>query len=230
MKKAMLFILICAFVLSSCRFSPKEETPAASSAQDTEEASKRTTEQLTETSSETATEAETEAPTPPQIDVPAYFEENAIEGLEFWILQDMKGVDLSEYTRDFAVLGTAGGAWFGKDYDITPTMEMDYQDPYVEYTLNPWPDYADPGLYITHITITDPKVKVFGLTLQNTDEEWQNVLKERGFSIQKRLKNDSDQRLRADSPDGLYTIVVDLETGRINIFTEISNREGIVID
>ncbi len=218
MKKAALFILLFAFVLSSCGLSPKEETPAASSQKDTEETIERTT------------EAATEAPTPPEIDVSAYFEENGIEGLEFWILQDMKGVDLSEYTRDFAVLGTAGGAWFGKDYDITPSMDGDYQDPYVEYTLDPWPDYADPGLYITHITITDPKVKIFGLTLQNTDEEWQKELKERGFSIQNRKKNDSDQRLRADSPDQLYTIVVDTEGGRINIFTEITNREGIIYD
>ena len=218
MKKAALFILFFVLVLSSCRFSPKEETPEASSQKDTEEAIVKTT------------EAATEAPTPPEIDVPAYFEENAIEGLEFWILQNVTDVDFSTYTRDFAALGTKGGVWFGKAYDITPTLEMDYQDPYVEYTLNSWPDYADPGLYITHITITDPKVKIFGLTLQNTDEEWQKELKTRAFSIQKRLKNDSDQRLRADSTDGLYTIVVDTEGGRINIFAEITNREGIIYD
>ena len=149
------------------------------------------------------------------------------EDLEFSILQDVTDTDFSDYICDFASLGS-GGVYFGKRYNITPTMEMDYEEPYVEYTLNQWPDLSDERTHITNIRITDPDVRIYGLCLESAAEEWQKVLSREGYSI----REDEDLRadVIADSPDGYYTIYYSADPLRIIIDAPTTNRNGIIID
>ncbi|MBQ6541480.1 MAG: hypothetical protein IJL73_03275, partial [Lachnospiraceae bacterium] len=158
----------------------------------------------------------------------SFFEENEIEGLEFWILQDVTGMDFSDYILDFAHLGT-GGVYFGLGYDIEPNMALDYKEPFVEYTLNQWPDLSDKETHITSIYITDPKVRIYGLGLEDTVEEWQKKLEEKKYTIQKN-SNNNNLLFSADSPDETFSINFFAEPLHILIDAPVTNRTSIIID
>ena len=164
------------------------------------------------------------------VDISVFFKENEIEGLEYWILQDVTDMDFSGYVQDSAKLGTDGGAYYGKGYTPLITEEAsNYEWSYVEYSLSHWPDRSDKDkMYITYIWITDSRVKVFGRSLNNTLDEWRKVLNEKGFSVSK--KKNEPNTLLADSPDGNYTIRFTSDPQMILIYAPTSNREGLCFD
>lgn len=221
MRKSFIFILLLVLLLSGCGSKPQENTPSGP----TEAPPENVTEPPLEGSTNEKTE-EIGRNFPEDLD--AFFRENEIEGLEFWILQDMTDFDFSDYTRDVNMLGS-NGAYFGRKYDITPEMRRDHAVPFVEYILGSWPDLSDKGSYVTNIWITDPDVKIYGLTLENTMEEWRTVLTEKGYSFGG-YHGDYRADMIAVSPDGTYIICYDSNPLGLSIIAPTTNREGIVND
>jgi len=167
-------------------------------------------------------------PDAPTADTSDFFKKNDMEGLEFWILQDVTGKDFSDYILDFAQLGT-GGVYFGQAYDIAPNMALDYREPFVEYTLNQWPDLSDKETRITSIYITDPNVRIYGLGLKNTVDDWQKKLEEKEYAIRRNSDN-KNLLFTADSPDGTFSISYFTKPLHILINAPVTNRTGILID
>ena len=95
--------------------------------------------------------------------------------LEFWITQDVADADFSDY---YEILGCIGATqYYGTGY--LPALDEDgyIVDPvyYVIYTISAWPDYADGGHYITSIDFNDPKVTVYGLTVNSSYDEFERI-------------------------------------------------------
>ena len=217
MKRILVFVILFMILLSACGREPQDSSSAPSGET-----------VITETNAPSESAPET-FPSDPE-DIAAFFQENDIEGLEFWILQDVTDVSMEGHVHDYELLGTAGGGWFGKDYQVTVTMDMDRNFPYVEYIRNHWPDISDEKMYITGIQITDPRVRIYGLSLDDSAEEWQSVLEEKGYTCQFIPKTEHRYRLVADSPGELYTIYLWAEPLRIMIGAPSTNREGIIYD
>lgn len=161
-------------------------------------------------------------------DLAAFFRENGIEGLEFWILQDAKDCDFSSCTNNPYVLGSQG-AYYGRKYDITPTGESDLSTPFVEYFLGCWPDLSDKEVYVTDICITDPDVRIYGLSLENTLAEWRETLTGKGYSCVRDYEGYSADMI-AVSPDGTYIICLNSHSRSISVIAPSTNREGICND
>ena len=70
-------------------------------------------------------------------------------------------------------------------YYLDPRYEMiDNQVPevHVTYIAGSYPDYADGGLYVTRIEITDPSITVYGLNIHSSQEEIDAKFASLGFS------------------------------------------------
>ena len=229
MRKHLLFLSFSIIILCSCNVKP-EVIPSYSSENITDENSRETTDYSFDNKTAEPTEAINPTPTVHPVDVSVFFKENEIEGLEYWILQDVTDLDFSGYVQDSAKLGTDGGAYYGKGYTPLITEEAsNYEWSYVEYSLSHWPDRSDKDkMYITYIWITDPRVKIFGRSLNNTLDEWRKVLNEKGFSVSK--KKNEPNTLLADSSDGNYTIRFTSDPQMILIYAPTSNREGLCFD
>lgn len=161
-------------------------------------------------------------------DLVTFFKECEIEGLDFWILQDVKEYDFSGYTKDPNYLGTQG-VYLGRNYDISTLTDGNYSEPLVEYFIGSWPDLSDQQVYITRIWITDPDVKIYGLSVENTMEEWRKVLMEKGYSFGGHHEDYSADMV-ADSPNGTYIICYNSNPRSLTIIAPTTNREGIVND
>lgn len=202
MRRCCLLILLLVILLPGCGGKSQRSTPSEPN--------------------DNATEIEL----PP--DLAAFFKENEIEGLEFWILQNVTEYDFSDYTRDVYELGSRG-AYYGKRYEITPTGKMDFTTPLIEYSLNGWPDLSDKQVYITRIWITDPDVKIYGLSIDNTMAEWQGGLTDKGYSFGGH-HDDYSADMIADSPDGTYIICYNSDPRSLMIIAPTTNREMIDFD
>ena len=142
--------------------------------------------------------------------------------LEFWITENVEGVDWSGHDK-LAVVGA--DAYLGADYRAI-TDENGY-NPYapdvsVTYFVTPYPDYSSGGQFVTKIWITDPSVTVYGLTVDSSPEEWDAVMREMGYTVN-RLENSSTSH-QADK-DGFSFFYGD---GIIFISAEVANEQGIV--
>lgn len=142
--------------------------------------------------------------------------------LEFWITENVEGVDWSGHdelavfgAQEYLGLGyralTDEGGWNPRAPDVS-----------VSYTVTPYPDYSSGGQFVTLIRITDPAVAVYGLTVNSSLEEWDAVMREMGYKVS-RVENIST-RHQADK-DGFFFIYGD---GIIFISAEVSNEQGIV--
>lgn len=103
--------------------------------------------------------------------------------LEFGIAENVDNVDFSEYQERFGLMG--GREYYGKGY--IPTIDEDGQqvDPEecVIYTVTSYPDYSSRKQHITRISITDPSVEVYGLTLHSSNEDINTTMKKEGFKL-----------------------------------------------
>lgn len=103
--------------------------------------------------------------------------------LEFWVGQNVDGFDFSNHYERFGVFG--GKAYYGLGY-VPETDENGYQiDPnkYVLYMVTSYPDYSSKQQCVTHIEITDPTVKVYGVTLDSSFEDFDKNLTSKGYDI-----------------------------------------------
>jgi hypothetical protein len=139
--------------------------------------------------------------------------------LEFWITQNVDDFDFSSYQQKYGIFG--GWEYYGTGY--VPTLDENGQqaDPEhcVIYTVTNYPDYSSNSLCVTRMTITDPTVKVYGLSMTSTHEEIRSNMTAEGFTV-----TESGTALRAEKDNLRFTFSKDA----ITISAEVTNRLGIV--
>ena len=139
--------------------------------------------------------------------------------LEFWIGENVDGFDFSEHQPKYGIMG--GFEYYGRGY--VPTIDEDgWQiDPEhcVIYTLTNYPDYSSNSLCVTRIEITDPAVRVYGLSLSSTADEIRSTMTSEGFIV-----TESGTAVRAERDNFLFTFSKD----KITISAEVTNNLGIV--
>ncbi len=102
---------------------------------------------------------------------------------------------------------------------------------YVSYVITAWPDYADGGEFVTDITVTDPAVTVYGLTIASTFEEFDAVFEPLGYELS---WSEGAIKTRVATKDGItFRLTRAVEDNpdvvpQIRISAEVTNREGIV--
>ena len=108
--------------------------------------------------------------------------------LEFWIAENVDEVDFSSYQEKYGLMG--GREYYGTGYVPTTNENGEQIDPEacVIYTVTSYPDYISNRRHVTGIFITDPSVTVYGLTINSSVDEVENVMRSHGF------KNSSGQR------------------------------------
>lgn len=111
--------------------------------------------------------------------------EKSETNLEFWICDNADELDFSNCKERFGIMG--GREYYGSAYAPTEDENGEQTDPEkcVIYTVTSYPDYSDKAKHITRITITDPAVNVFGLTVKSTEDEIKTTMDDHGYSLTK---------------------------------------------
>ena len=152
--------------------------------------------------------------------------------LEFSITQNVKGYDWSKHCEIY-VYGYMGTKQYygigyepiysGYDSSVTPPKY------YVTYLISAYPDYADGGEYVTEIRITDPKVKIFGLTTKSDIADFDSVFTNLGYTVTDGGSEIYPTRV-ATKGDITYSITKQSESTdyvpEIIISAKVTNREG----
>ena len=151
--------------------------------------------------------------------------------LEFWITEDVKDQDWSEHDEIYGWMGAR--EFLGSAYKKNADTDSSDQHPehYVSYVITAWPDYADGGEFVTDITVTDPAVTVYGLTIESTYEEFDTVFEPLGYELS---WSEGAIKTRVATKDGItFRLTRAVEENpdvvpQFRISAEVSNREGIV--
>ena len=151
--------------------------------------------------------------------------------LEFWITEDVKDYNWTEHDEIYGWMGAR--EFLGSGYKKTQDEDGSDQHPehYVSYVITAWPDYADGGQFVTDITVTDPAVKVYGLTIASTFEEFDAVFEPLGYELS---WGEGAIKTRVATRDGItfrLTRAVEDNPDVVPMFritAAITNREGIV--
>lgn len=146
--------------------------------------------------------------------------------LEFWICDNADDIDLSNCKARYGMMG--GQEYYGSAYTPTINENGEQTDPEecVIYTITSYPDYSDKTQRITRITITDPAVNVYGLTVKSTADEIETAMKKYGFKTV-----EAGAAWNPDNPYGLLykkgKINLNFYDNRIIIAVCVSNKSGI---
>ena len=141
--------------------------------------------------------------------------------LEFWIAENVDDVDFSSYQIKYSMMG--GTEYYGTGY--VPTIDENGQqvDPEhcVLFAVTSYPDYSSKSQHITYISITDPAIEVFGLTINSTQEEILYQMEEKsGYAIEELGGNTLVAR------KGDYTF--SFSPTKITIRVNVTNKQGII--
>ncbi|MBR5186901.1 MAG: beta-propeller domain-containing protein, partial [Clostridia bacterium] len=97
--------------------------------------------------------------------------------LEFWIGDIVDDIDFSQYEiNDNYHLSKV---YYGKSYSSEDSSNC------VLYTISQYPNSQSSKLYISNIRITDPSVKLWGLTMNSTNEKFAATMMAKGFDVKK---------------------------------------------
>ena len=151
--------------------------------------------------------------------------------LEFWITEDVKDQDWTGHDEIYGWMGAR--EFLGSAYKKNADADGLDQRPehYVSYVITAWPDYADGGQFVTDIAVTDPAVKVYGLTIASTFEEFDAVFEPLGYELS---WGEGAIKTRVATKDGItFRLTRAVEDNpdvvpQIRISAEVTNREGIV--
>lgn len=147
--------------------------------------------------------------------------------LEFWITQDVSDADFSDYHE---IIGGIGAKQFyGSGYQPVLDENGNKVDPeyYVKYKITAWPDYADGGQYITSIDFNDPKVTVYGLTVDSSFEEFEKIFSEMGFELTKD-SSETFERFTASKNGISFSLETVNGKHKFTVYAEVTNKTGIV--
>ena len=151
--------------------------------------------------------------------------------LEFWITEDVKDRDWTGHDEIYGWMGAREFLGSGYKKNEDPTGANQHPDHYVSYVITAWPDYADGGEFVTDITVTDPDVTVYGLTIESTYEEFDAVFEPLVYELS---WSDGAIETRVAIKNGItfrLTRAVDDNPNVVPMFrisAEVTNREGIV--
>ncbi len=102
--------------------------------------------------------------------------------LEFWITESVEDGDFEGHEQLFGLFG--GNEYLGEGYVFAEHgSEQVFPEHYVRYTVTSYPDYAYGTPAVTRIVITDPEVRVYGLTVDSAWEEVNEVMRSHGYRI-----------------------------------------------
>lgn len=160
--------------------------------------------------------------------------------LEFFILDDVSSADLSDFQEIYGGFGARQYA--PKRYGIASEGSIPQEIPEhrVLFTVSAWPDYADGGKFVTDINITDPKVRVFGLTTESTAEEFLRKCTSLGYERVERRDDSGEPPALCGtlllnyacvrSRDGKHYILLAkyVNSSFIRIYAPVSNRSNII--
>lgn len=139
--------------------------------------------------------------------------------LEFWIGDRVDDSTFSGYQEKGGLFG--GREFYGTGY--VPTFDEDGMtvDPEhcVIYTVTAYPDYSSNKRYITGITITDPAVEFYGISLNSSHKEFEELMKKQGFKITDTNYNHHTAK------KGKYSVIFSKDCIRIKV--KVSNFLGI---
>lgn len=142
-----------------------------------------------------------------------------VTDLEFWIGDNVDAVDFSGYTEKYGLFG--GREYYGTGY--VPTVDENGMtiDPEhcVIYTVTSYPDYSSNEQHITGITITDPSVEFYGVSLNISHNDFDRLMKAQGFRITTENGN------RHTAKKGKYSVIFTKDCIRIR--ADVSNIFGI---
>ena len=143
--------------------------------------------------------------------------------LEFWVTQDVADVDFSEHEEIFGWFGAR--EYLGKGYKAVTNVDENpsYPVQYVSYIVTAYPDYADGGQFVTQITVKDPTVMVFGLTVNSSPEEIDSAMSEAGYDVVEKGSG-----VTGFVSDEGVAVTFDLVAKTITVGVSVSNREGII--
>ena len=150
--------------------------------------------------------------------------------LEFWITEDVKDRDWTGHDEIYGWMGAREFLGSGYKKNEDPTGSNQHPEHYVSYVITAWPDYADGGEFVTDITVTDPDVTVYGLTIESTHEEFDAVFEPLGYELS---WSDGAIETRVATKNGItfrLTRAVDDNPNVVPMFrisAEVTNREGI---
>lgn len=106
-----------------------------------------------------------------------------VTNLEFWIGENVDGFDFSGFQEKYGLFG--GREYYGTGY--VPIFDEDGMtiDPEhcVIYKVTSFPDYSSRKQHITGITITDPSIEFYGISLNSSHKEFEHLIKKHGFKI-----------------------------------------------
>ena len=151
--------------------------------------------------------------------------------LEFWITEDVKDRDWTGHDEIYGWMGAREFLGSGYKKNEDPIGSNQHPEHYVSYVITAWPDYADGGEFVTDITVTDPAVTVYGLTIASTYEEFDAVFEQLGYELS---WSESAIETRVATKDGItfrLTRAVEDNPDVVPVFSitaEVTNREGIV--
>ena len=139
--------------------------------------------------------------------------------LEFWIGENVDGFDFSAYHEKYGMFG--GNEYYGKGYVPTVDENGEQVDPQycVIYTVTSYPDYSDNEQHVTGIYITDPEISFYGISLNSSFAEFEELIKAKGFEI-----TGSNENHRT-AVKGKYSITFTKEW--ILIRVDVENKYGI---
>ena len=141
--------------------------------------------------------------------------------LEFWIAENVDDVDFSKYQIKYGMMG--GTEYYGTGY--VPTIDENGQqvDPEhcVLFTVTSYPDYSSKSQHITYISITDPSIEVYGLTINSTQEEILYQMEEKNGYVIEELGGNT---LVARKGDYTFSFSPNEITLRVNV----TNKQGII--
>ncbi len=145
--------------------------------------------------------------------------------LEYWIISDVAQTDWSDHTEIPGWMGAH--EYYGKGYRPVAGEDGEMQDPEycVKYIVTAWPDYSLATLHITRITVTDPAVTFWGLTVNSAVEEFDALLKSKGF-----IRDTEETEVKTSWGNGTYSVTFTRYDGKKAVYFDapVSNIEGIV--
>ncbi len=139
--------------------------------------------------------------------------------LEFWIGDRVDDSTFSGYQEKGGLFG--GREFYGTGYVPTFNDNGMTVDPehYAIYTVTAYPDYSSNKRHITGITITDPAVSFYGISLNSSHKEFEELMKKQGFKITDTNYNHHTAK------QGKYTVIFSKDCIRIRV--KVSNFLGI---
>ena len=146
--------------------------------------------------------------------------------LEFWVCEDVEHFDFSGYTPRIGIIG--GKEYYGTGY--APAPEGGDPERCVVYTVTRWPDYADPGAFVTRITVTDPAVRIGGITTASSPDEFRTAMEGAGLTVGNGEALSDLLEFSLAATGETYTVYFSRlrgeESGTIRIVAPVENREG----